>query len=314
MRDMNIGFWSNQLGERGTEVSLFDYAFYNQTLLGNTSFIFYHKHSPFNNNEIIQKFQQYFTVIPLQNFDEIDSFIQSHQITHLYIIKYGLFDNQLSKIAKNCVHCVFDCTQPHGDIYSTISSHVHGYNNHIPIVPHIIDLPNHNRNMRELLNIPSNAIVFGGYGGKDSFDIPFVHQTIYDIAYHHSNIYFIFANFYPFCASLPNILHLPAIIEKEKKTEFINTCDAMIWGRRDGETFGLAIGEFSSMNKPVICMDIGHRCHIDILKEKGIYYTNDKDLQEIIVNFKPDKEKDWNAYRDYMPEKVIDIFRKIYLD
>jgi hypothetical protein len=177
----------------------------------------------------------------------------------------------------------------------------------------MVDLPKHEKNMRELLNIPSNAIVFGGYGGKDSFDIPFVHQTIYDIAYHHKNIFFLFANFYPFCASLPNIIHLPVIIHKEKKTEFINTCDAMIWGRRDGETFGLAIGEFSSMNKPVICMDIGHRCHIDILKEKGMYYTNEKDLQEMIVNFELNKEKDRNAYQEYTPEKVMKIFQKTYL-
>lgn len=37
-----------------------------------------------------------------------------------------------------------------------------------------------------------------------------------------------------------------------EKTTFINTCDAMLWARHDGETFGLAIGEFSSKNKPVI--------------------------------------------------------------
>ena len=43
---MNIAFWDNQLCERGTSVSLFDYAYYNQTLLNNKSYIFYDK----NNN------------------------------------------------------------------------------------------------------------------------------------------------------------------------------------------------------------------------------------------------------------------------
>ena len=37
---MNIGFWDNQLSERGTTTSLFDYAFYNQKLLGNNLIFF----------------------------------------------------------------------------------------------------------------------------------------------------------------------------------------------------------------------------------------------------------------------------------
>ena len=32
---MNIAFWDNQLCERGTTTSLFDYAFYNQKILKN---------------------------------------------------------------------------------------------------------------------------------------------------------------------------------------------------------------------------------------------------------------------------------------
>ena len=31
---MNIGFWDNCLCERGTTVSLYDYAYYNEELLG----------------------------------------------------------------------------------------------------------------------------------------------------------------------------------------------------------------------------------------------------------------------------------------
>ena len=36
---MNIAFWDNQLCERGTTVSLFDYAYFNQTLLNNLRLI-----------------------------------------------------------------------------------------------------------------------------------------------------------------------------------------------------------------------------------------------------------------------------------
>ena len=36
---MKIAFHSNQLGLRGTEIALFDYAYYNRELLGNESII-----------------------------------------------------------------------------------------------------------------------------------------------------------------------------------------------------------------------------------------------------------------------------------
>lgn len=41
----------------------------------------------------------------------------------------------------------------------------------------MINLPSHNYNMRQQLNIPDNAVVFCGYGGKDSFSIHFVHDV-----------------------------------------------------------------------------------------------------------------------------------------
>lgn len=44
---MKIAFFDNYLTERGTTVSLFDYAYYNETLLNNKSFIIHKK----NNNK-----------------------------------------------------------------------------------------------------------------------------------------------------------------------------------------------------------------------------------------------------------------------
>ena len=117
----------------------------------------------------------------------------------------------------------------------------------------MINLPKHSRNLRKKLNIPDNAIVFGGYGGKDQFNIEYVQEAVYEIAKLEKNIYFLFANFNKFCDELPNIIHLPTIYDVNKKVEFINTCDAMLWARKIGETFGLSIAEFSTKNKPVLC-------------------------------------------------------------
>lgn len=42
---MKISFHSNQLGLRGTEVSLFNYARYNEEVLGNESIIITYEHT-----------------------------------------------------------------------------------------------------------------------------------------------------------------------------------------------------------------------------------------------------------------------------
>ena len=115
---MNIAFWDNQLCERGTTTSLFDYAFYNQTLLGNKSYIFYDKNNKENKENIIDKFKKYFIVHDTNSFEEVDNFLLKYDVSHIYIIKSGEKDTKLSKIAKNCIHCVFNCYQPHGDVYS----------------------------------------------------------------------------------------------------------------------------------------------------------------------------------------------------
>jgi len=313
---MNIAFWDNQLGERGTTTSLFDYAFYNEKLLDNKSYIFYDKNNNNNNNIIIEKFKKHFIVHETDSFEEVDNYLLKYKITHIYIIKSGDIDTRISKVAKNCIHCVFGCFQPHGDIYSSISPWVKGNNGKYPTVPHMINLPKHNKNLREKLNIPKNAIVFGGYGGKDRFNIEFVHEVVYNIAKTNPNIYFLFANFIKFCPNLPNIIYLPIITSLEQKSEFINTSNAMLWARRDGETFGLAIAEFSTLNKPVITMRIGDQAHVHLLGNKAIWYSNKKNLTEILLNFKPEIEskKDWNAYKEYTPEKVMKIFKRVYLD
>jgi len=314
---MKVAFWENQLCERGTSISLYDYAYFNEEILNNESIIFYDKCNRDNKLEIIDKFKKRFKVIGVNNFEEVDPILLDLNIRHIYIIKAGHFDGKLSAIAKNCIHCVFHCYQPHGNVYSSISPWVKGNEGKYPVVPHMIHLPSHSYDLKEELGIPKNANVFGGYGGKDSFNIPFVQNVVYHVAKNNPSIYFLFANFNKFCYELPNIKFLPMITDLNEKVKFINTCDAMLWGRSGGETFGISIGEFSTLNKPVIATKEcgGDLSHVHLLGNKAIWYSNEKDLTEILVNFDRsiENKKDWNAYKDYNPKKVIEIFNEIYL-
>jgi len=312
---LNIGFWCYQMCERGSEIALYDYAYYNEKILGNKSYIFYRNN--INNNEaVINKFKKEFDVILVDKFDEVDKYLIENNIKIIYIEKSGFKDGILSKVANNVVHCVFHCDEPHGEVYTALSSSLTKYNDNISILPYMVDLPYNEENMRKELNIPEEAVVFGRHGGKGQFDIKIVQEIIYNIAKSNPTIYFIFVNTNIFCEKLKNIIHLDTIVDGNLKRKFINSCDAMIWGRSDGETFGLAIAEFSICNKPVIVSNIGFDAHYKLLKEKGLWYsTGDELIKQIKYIATTDKKelqkKDWNAYREYTPEKVMNIFNKI---
>lgn len=315
----NVGFWSNQLCERGTEVAMFDYAFYNQSLLHNKSFVFFERHNPNNHARAIQKFTSHFQVYGVDHFEDIEDLLIKLRITHLYVCKSGENDRKVSKNAVNLVHCIFNCSEPHGEIYAALSPFIRGYTSNTPVLPYMVSIPSHITDDRRFdLNIPPHAVVFGGYGGKESFNIPFVHNVVYNVAKSNPNIYFLFANFTPFCEPLHNIIHLPTIIEPTDKVSFINTCDAMLWARPDGETFGLAIGEFSTMNKPIIATKLAgdryNKAHVHILGNKALWYHDASSLRSILLSFDKNaaKHKDWNAFKQYTPVHVMSIFNRTF--
>lgn len=314
---MNILFIDNQLGLRGTTVALYDYAYYNKILLNNNSFIGYMNNNPDNNNEVIDKFTKEFDVFVMDKDITLDKIIRDNKIDIAFIMKYGLIDSVCSNLCKTCIQCVFDCSERHGNVYMALSEYVKGYKKEYPVMPHMINIPDVLGDMRKELDIPEDAVVFGRHGGYEQFDIEYVRRTVREVAEKHREIYFLFVNTLPLDGySLPNVIYLSQIVDMNDKRRFINTCDGMIWGRSDGETFGLAIGEFSICNKPVIATDCGYRAHVNILGDKGIWYSNEEELREILVGFDKEyyKNRDNNAFREYTPEKVMDIFKRICID
>ncbi|ARF08687.1 hypothetical protein Catovirus_1_737 [Catovirus CTV1] len=314
---MIIGFFPVHLCERGTTTAVYDYAYHNKKLLNNESIIFYKKNHPQNFPEYVKKFNEEFKCYEYDTLDEVENIILKDKIDAMYIIKYGHNDGLIFKNCKNLIHSVF-VEGKHGDKYAFVSrwlSEKNGCN--IPYVPHIIDLPEISENLREKLNIPSDALVFGGYGGKDSFNIPFVHDCINEIINENSKIYFLFMNFDKNTKDHNRIIYLPPTIDKKEKVKFINTCDAMIHARYVGETFGIAIGEFSSKNKPIIThqtfRDDYDKEHIRILGKNGFYYRNKMDLKKVIRDFCNNKIKGVNCYKDYEPEPIMKIFNDVFL-
>lgn len=316
---MKIAFCPIHLSERGTSVSTFNYAHYNEKILGNKSIIIYQKNNLLTAKCMEDLFLQRFVCLTFNNFEEIDDIIEKENIDVIYWQKYGNNDNILSKKCFNLVHSVF-VSEPHGDIYAYLSKFMNiKFDNSVQYVPYMIDLPQTKDNLRKELCISENAVVFGSYGGKDSFNIKFVHECINEIIDLYPNICFLFMNFEKNTKEHERIKYLEKSSDLLYKVKFINTCNAMIHARNIGETFGLACGEFSSCGKPIITyLNSIDKEHIRILGKKGYYYINKESLKNIFKMFAekkyPNETIDYNCYKEFTPENVMKIFNNVFLD
>jgi len=316
-----IGFDAGLMSLRGTHVAIFDYALQNQKILGNESIVFYDQRSKLAQPAVFEKFQKEFQLLPYDQFDDIQSIANQGLIDAIYLIKSGEKDHYTVPGIPNLMHAVFPqkTQEKHGDIYAYVSRWLSEEcsNGKIPFVPHMIDLPIAGNSLRSDLGVPGAATVFGYYGGSDSFNLGFVKKTITEIVDQHSQIYFLFMNVEHFI-NHPQVIFIPGNSGSIFKSSFINTCDAMIHARGIGESFGLACGEFSIHNKPVLTYALSpQRNHIDVLGKKAILYQGPNDLRRILTNF--DKawyqKQDWDCYsEEFSPLAVMKKFRSVFLD
>lgn len=315
-----IGFLSNKLTLRGTEIAMYDYADFNETLLKNKSIIISRDYNQISHEfdvslDAYNKFHSRFTVEYYATQQDIDAIVEKHGLTHLYIIKGGNFDGLTSTKCKNLIHCVFTTTQEHGEVYSVVSEDVNRlFGTKYPAVPHMIRNHDTKEDLIESLSIPKNAIVFGRYGGVESFDIHFVHDAVRNILNEREDVYFLFMNTNQFHHH-PRIIYLQGTTDMEYKRKFINTCDALLHARTGGETFGLTCGEFAVELKPVITYSGSReRNHLNILGDKAVLYHDYDSVYNILLNFqKGDNNMESNGYLEYNPENIMRIFDEIYL-
>ena len=316
-----MGFYQPHLDIRGTGVAYFDYAFYNQKILGNVSIMIYDENHPVNHPLVKEKFEQNMILIPLrgsQDMFELYEVCVENNVDAIYIHKYGRKnDGRFIHDIPTLIHACGPCYDPHGTIYSYtsqwLSNEFSGGN--IPVIPLMINLPDHNDNFRQELGIPEDSIVIGRTGGLETFDIEFVYPVIEQISQERKNVYFLFANTNSFSNNNPRIIFMDGFADIFIKRKFINTCDAMIHARTVGESFGVAIGEFSWCNKPIITYANSiEKNHIFMLQDKGLYYSDSDSLYDILKNFVPQPEKDWNCYKNCSPENVMIKFKEVFLD
>lgn len=314
-----IGFYQPHLDIQGTGVSYFDYAYYNEKILKNKSIMFCDKNDHRTHPLAEKKFKEHIEVVELsgrENMTQLSQACKEKNIDALYIQKCGRHDDgRFIDTVPTFIHVVGVQKDLHGTVYAYVSRWLseHCSNGEIPYVPYIINLPSEEDDFRKQLSIPRDAVVFGRIGGPYGWNISFVNDVINQVIFSKPNYYFLFANTDRF-TNHERVLFVEPFADLKTKRKFINTCDAMIHARNEGESFGAAVGEFSFCNKPVITYsESPERNHIITLGDKGIYYNNRETLYNVFNSFVVDQAKDWNAYREFNPDAVMQQFNNVFI-
>jgi hypothetical protein len=320
---MKIAFYMGGICVRGTSIATYDYADYNEKILGNKSIIIIPKSSLSKNERLgVVRFASRFSIKVHKDLEDLDKILEQEGCDAMYNLKYGTNDGVLSKRVKNLVHCVFDMSEPHGDVYAGVSCAMSRKFGKDLFVPHMVGLKPgfQGECLRKELGIPEGGIVFGRYGGMDTFNIQFCMNVIVYLVSNRRDVYFLFINTPEFYKH-PSIFYLPKITGENDKNRFIQACDCHLECGTLGHSFGLAMGEFSVNNKPVVAYrpvpnTLWNTAHLDILGEGGLYFKDEREFYDLLNNFNPkDYEgKDLNFYKEYSPEKVMSVFSKVFLD
>jgi len=321
---MKIAFHNNALQERGVTVSIYQYALHCKTILGLDPIIIYNL--TFDSlPSVVKKFQDKFPVYGYKDLNELYSLCEELNIDYFYAQKYGNKDGVLSPVGQNLIHSVFnrDLNEVHGDAYAFISEWMSQQTEYrVPFVPYMIDLPESNKNLRKQLGIPHDSIVVGRHGGYETFNIPFVVSTIKKVLDKRKDIWFLFLNTEK-TIDHGRCIYLDKIIDEHEKVQFMNTCDAMLHARDYGETFGLSVLEFASLNKQIISYDnellqtthpLGGRNHFLYLKENCFKYSDERQLGYLLMHLTRKNPFNTSYLKQmFSPESVMLKFKEVFL-
>jgi len=315
---MKVAFHSQTLSFRGSENAVWDYAQGNESVLGNRSVICYPASQERADHPTLLKWKARFPLIPYRTKGELARKLQDAGASVLYQIKPGPFDAFLVPGLRNCIHAMFLTDEYHGDCFAYVSAWAAKAmtGREESYVPHQVPKLESPENLREKLGIPVNARVFGRHGGWDTFNIPFVRKVVAEHARRHPEDHFLFLNTEPIRGTekMKNVHYLPATVDAGQKAAFLATCDAMLHARWHGETFGLAVGEFAVLGKPVITYGGSReRAHLEMLGEKALIYKSKEELLKLLREFRR-REIVGTEYAEYAdPKIVMEIFQKNFL-
>ena len=129
-----VAFYQPFMNERGTCVAMYDYAHFNQTLLGNKSFFIYDSLDKRNEAKGLKRICDNFDTYDIQcaNYDadnpqirvsKLDEVLERNKADYIYICKSGYNDQIIPTKAKVLIQVVgmVDPKESHGDVWAYVS-------------------------------------------------------------------------------------------------------------------------------------------------------------------------------------------------
>ena len=323
-------FHSDVLNERGTCAAIYEYCKELQKMGHEITWAF--PVSPLNDDKAIKFYGDLISMLPYENFFHFKLYCNK-KFDWAYFVKKGFNDGVYIPKIPNNVHVAFNYYQPHGDKYAYVSkwlanaaakqqnfvvpSRLRKFIPNVALkldwVPYAVQLPNPNDDYRNLWGIPEDATICLRFGGYNTFDIPWVHNTISKILEFDKSFYFVGVNTKPF-TSHKRAIFLPEIIGTQLKSNMINTADVVLHGRRQGESFGMSILESINQNASIFAWFGGwDRNHVELLEYRNLY-LNRRDLQWRLLNKFFPKNSAWSlkVAEEFKPSNVIKQFIEVF--
>lgn len=315
-------FLTANLDARGTNVAVFDYMKAMEELACGQSYVATFEDAA--QMDARPKFEARFPgrvlltrSSPAGRGEDVARLVSAHGLDAVYNLQWGAgLPMQLTGGVKLLLHAVFNAAggEEEGSSLAVISESVPRPTS-VPVVPHIVahnasldDAPS----LRIELGIPATAVVFCRHGGLGSFSVRAARAAVCAHARAHAqanDTFFLLLGTAPEpCeAGLANVVHLPTSTDLVLKQRFLNTCNACLHGRMDGETFGLAVGECSSAGLPVITYahaPADADFHLRVLGEHALRYSDEAGLMTLLAGF----DVGWHLERRGLYAHIYDRF------
>ena len=188
------------------------------------------------------------------------------------------------------MHCMGWCARRQGTAFAVISewaeSRFHqGPVVRLPVVACPSKSPKDSLALRTWHSVPADAPLLCYFGGPDSFSLQWVVTELFGSTAivdswlrDFPTLHLLFMPHNKVVPDHPRIHFNPQSQAVREKAAFFHACDAMLHARSNGESFGMAVAEFSACNKPVITQDrdvsnLGYEtAHLDMLGSKAWAY------------------------------------------
>ena len=247
--------------------------------------------------------------------------VDANKIDFLHVLSHGANNGLVPDNCRTGVHCVFDMSQPHGTVYAGVSEYLcrKFQRPATDCVPHIVKTLSPTKNLRPQYSIPQDALVLGRHGGYAEFNIPFVHRAVETALKQRENLWLLFLSTKPFCDH-PRAIFIPWVETEQEVANFIHTCDGMLHARAMGETFGLAVGEFSAAGKRVLTWQpqdstsLYDAAHLEYLGNAAITYSSYEELLNILLHLEA-YGVGLDRYSQRFSERfVMDAYERVFLN